>query len=52
MKKFFLILLILLQCSCLSSLNKERLKSVESAAASARINNSDNNNKAIFDEMD
>lgn len=38
--------------SCISSLNEERIKSAESLSASQRINNSEMNNRAVFDEME
>ncbi len=53
MKKLFLIIFLLTSLSsCLSSLNKERVKSIESIAASSRINSSEQNSKSTFDELE
>lgn len=37
--------------NCSSDYNKEKIKIIKTQSASQRINNSDNNNSAIFDEL-
>ncbi len=52
MQKVTSILILLLLSSCLSSLNEERIKTIEASAASNRINSVDQNSRSAFDEIE
>ncbi len=50
MKKIIYFLILINISSCLSSLDKENIKSINSISASQRINSVDQNSQVIFNE--